>query len=226
MPRPQPLPASAINKHRNRLIFPLVLAVLLLLAAAGFGYWAFTSRQDYKNNVDTKVEEATGAAVSTAVEAKEQEFKEREKLPLKQYKGPSAFGSVNVSYPKTWAGYVIESEKGSTPVNGYFHPNFVPDVQGSTAFALRVEVLNEAYDKALARFDSDSKRGTVKVSAIKAAKVPNVTGARVDGQIESDKRGSVVLFPLRDKTLRLTVESEDFVGDFNTIILDKLTFTP
>lgn len=223
---PSQAAASSHSSRRfNRLIVPLVLAVLLLLGSLGFGFWAYGQSQDYKNNVDTKVKEQLAAAVAKAEQAKEDEFVEREKQPLKEYKGPSALGSISVKYPKTWSAFVDESD-GGTPLDGYFHPGFVPGLESGTAFALHIEVLNEEYAKALEDFDSASKKGEVTVTALNPVNVTGVTGARIDGQISKDKRGSVVLFPLRDKTLRLTTESEQYVKDFNDIILTKIVFTP
>ena len=39
----------------NALLIPLILVIVFFLGAAGFGYWAFSERQDYKNNSDAKV---------------------------------------------------------------------------------------------------------------------------------------------------------------------------
>ena len=46
----------------NGLLIPLILVVVLFLGAAGFGFWAFSSREDYKNNSDAKVAVAVTAA--------------------------------------------------------------------------------------------------------------------------------------------------------------------
>lgn len=222
---PQPTVASSQNKHFNSLIIPVVLLSLMLVGALGFGFWSYSQAREYKNNIDEKVNERLADAVSRAEAAKEYEFVQREKEPLTEYVGPAAMGSLVVKYPKTWSAYIDETRDG-IPIDGYFHPNFVPGVGSGTAFALRVEVLTDDYATVLRQFDSAANRGEVNVTAIKPVNVPSVTGARVDGQIKRDRRGSVVLFPIRDKTLRLTTEAEQFVKDFNEIILANLTFKP
>lgn len=222
----QPMTASQMKKNRGHglgMIIILIVLALLLLATLVFGIWAYAERNDYKANADKKVNQAVAAAVKETETKKEAEFAEREKEPLTEYQGPAAFGSVKIKYPKTWSAFVTESDKASTPVNGYFHPNFVPGIQSDVVFALHLEILDTEYANELRKFDSDSKSGKVKVSPIS---LQGVTGARIDGELEKNKRGSVVLVPLRDKTLKLTTESEKFVGDFNDIILKNLVFSP
>jgi len=46
------------------------------------------------------------------------------------------------------------------------------------------------------------------------------------GQIINGKKGSMVMFPLRDKTLKVWTEADQFVGDFNNSVLPNLTFVP
>jgi hypothetical protein len=53
-----------------------------------------------------------------------------------------------------------------------------------------------------------------------------VKGVRLEGFLEKDKEGIMVMFPLRDKTLRIWTESKEFSGDFNNIVIKKLSFSP
>lgn len=207
------------------MVIALVLSVLFLIAAIAFGVWAYGSQQDYKNNFDQKAAAVAEVAVKEAETKKDNEFVEKEKEPLKTYQGAAAYGSVNISYPKTWSAYVIESDRG-TPIDGYFHPNFVPGTQTQTAYALRVQVSDQSYDQEMRQFDSKAKAGKVTVSPFVAKNVPNVTGARVDGEINTGQKGSMVLIPIRDKTIKISTESQQFTGDFNDIILANLKFTP
>jgi len=186
-------------------------------------------RQDYKDNSDKKVSAAVEIAKKQTETAKDNEFVEKEKNPLRHYTGPSAYGSVDVQYPKTWSAYVTESTNGATPIIGYFHPSFVPSIvtgQASNSFALRLEVVNTSYDQALRQFESFVKQGKIKVTPYKAPKVPNVLGARLDGEIVTGKQGSMVLIPLRDKTLKIWTEANNFKGDFDNIIMANIVFVP
>lgn len=208
------------------LIFVLALA---FLGAAVFGGWAYTSRQDYKDNSDKKA----AAAVEQAKKAQEQElqkvFDEQAKLPTKTYKGSITYGTVTFAYPKTWSAYVDETSS-SEPINGYFHPNIVPGLQSKTAYALRVELVNTDYSSVLRQHDSQVKDGTVKASAYvppKMVGVTNVTpGTRLDGALDQDTNGSMVIIKVRDKTLQIYSESNDYLSDFGDTVLASLTFAP
>lgn len=210
----------------NALLIPLVLSVLLLFGAIGFGAWAFTSRQDYKDNVDSKVVKAVEIAKKETETAKDNEFTEREKEPLKDYRGPSQFGSVIIKYPKTWSGYVDDTGRSTAPVDGYFYPSTVPGIQSETSYALRLQVVNRDFSTELRSYDSAVKQGTVKVESYKPKNVPDVVGAKLQGEIASKKQGILIMLPLRDKTIKIYTESDKFYNDFNTFILPNFTFTP
>lgn len=219
--------ASEQKKHHSwGLIITLIVFILGFLGSSGFAFWAYGKMQDYKNNVDKKVSIAVEDAVKTTEETKEKEFEERSKSPNKKYKGPATFGALEIIYPKTWSATVNEGDS-NVPVDGYFHPDFVPGPRSGTAFALKVEVRNKPYDKVLEEYDNEAKKGSVKVSPYKAPRVQSVLGARVDGEVEKGMIGSIVILPLRDKTIRITTLSYQSYGkDFDNVVLKNLIFTP
>lgn len=206
------------------LAFTAVL--ILFFAAAGFGVWAFSGMQDYKNNVEPKIAAAVDKAVQENTTKKDQEFVEKEKQPLRTYTGPSAYGSVAVSYPKTWSVYADESARSSNALDASFNPDFVPGLQSGNNVALRIQVISSAYSDVVRSFESQVKNGKVTVAPYAVAKVPSVTGVRVDGEVMSKKQGSMIIVPVRDKTLKIWTEATQYVGDFNTIILPNLSLVP
>jgi len=207
-------------------LIAFIVAVVLAFGALGFGIWAFTGRQDYKNNVDEKISVAVTEAEQANTEKKEKEFAEKEKNPLRTYAGPATYGSISISYPKTWSAYVDETAKTNIPLSGALNPGFVPGIQSSLPVALRFTVTSNNYANVVRTFDSQVKAGKIKVTPYKAEKVPSVTGVRLDGEIVKDKQGSMIIVPLRDKTLQVSTESPQFISDFNTIILPNLVFVP
>jgi len=209
--------------QRGSLLIPLVLVGVLLLFTLGFGTWAFAGRQDYKNNVDEKISEAVEASSEKLSIEKEAEFLEREKEPFKTYQGPSAYGSLTVIYPKTWSAYVVENGSGSAVLDGYLHPKYVPDIKSDLSIAIRFEVLNSSYDQVVKQFDSKVKSGKVSVAAYRAPKAEESLGVIVNGEIDTKKTGTMVLLPVRDKTIRIWTEGQDFKGDFDRM-LEELTF--
>jgi len=220
--------ATLARNQEGSLLIPLVISIVLLLTMAGFGIWAFLGRQDYKANSDAKSAAAVEAAVAAEDVKKDAAFAQAEKNPLKTYKGPEAFGTLVLQYPKTWAAYVAEGDaNSSTPINGYFQPNFVPDVgNNKSQFALRVQVVNTSYDQALNRVQGQVQNGQVTVTPYRLPKVPGILGARLTGQIVNQTQGVMVMLPLRDKTLEIWTEGTQFITDFNTNVLPNTTFSP
>jgi hypothetical protein len=211
--------------EQGSLILPLVIVVVLLVGALGFGGWAYTSRQDYKDNVDEKIAEAVEASNEQLSIEKDAEFAEREKSPLRNYLGPSALGSVSVVYPKTWSAFIDEGAGGKAELNAYFHPDFVPPEESEVSFALRLEVVNQTYDQVIKSYDSKVKTAKITATAYRAPKVTSELGVQLRGEIDSKKQGVLVLLPARDKTIKIWTEGQNFVNDFNAV-LDSLTYIP
>lgn len=212
----------------NILLIPLILVVLLLFGAAYFGYWSFGSRQDYKNNTDEKIATAVDIAKQQESTIKDQQFAEAQKSPLKAYTSPAADGTIVVNYPKTWSGYIDTTGNGGGLFDGYFNPQVVAadTGDGTTLYALRVEVAQETYDQVLQDYSGQLQTGTIKVSPYKLPKVPSVVGVKITGQIQPQKKGTMIVLPLRGNTLEVWTESSQYTGDFNKYILPNLTFSP
>ena len=211
-----------------------VLLVLALVSALAFGLWAFSGRQDYKNNTDKKIQEAVSAAKSRQANELQDQFDEKSKSPYKDFKGSSTYGTITFQYPKTWSAYVDETNS-TEPINAYFHPEQVPGIQSPTAFALRLELVSTPYSQALQQYTQQLSTGSLKATAYVPAKMQKVAnvqpGTRFDGVIgQSSQNGSLngalVAITVRDKTLLISTQSTQFLSDFNNIILPSLTFVP
>lgn len=226
---PLPVPPGQDKKPVGLIIVIIILSVGLVVAIV-FGMWAFGSRQDYKNNVDAKVGVAVKTAQKATTEKNTLAFDETLKNPLKEYVGPSSYGSVKVQYPKTWSGYISTGNNSSEPLVALFHPDVVPAASSGNmakqAIALNVSVLNQSYDSVI-----NSKKGSsadAGVSAVPYAlpKMPDQVGLKFSGKLTQDFNGTEVILPLRDKTLVITTQTDQYLNDFNTYILPNITFVP
>ncbi len=202
------------------LILPLILSLLVVIGLAVFGFWAYSNFTTQRDDVDAIVAEEVDRAKADQKVELQADFEEKEKKPLRTYTSPSSAGSVSIKYPKTWSVYM---EEGTSSLEGWFQPNFVPAINSDTSFALRVQVDNSTYSEEVSRLDRLIEDGTIKATPIRIAKV---NGVRLDGFVAREKSGAMVMFPIRDKTLRVWTESDKFVKDFNTIILKHLSFIP
>jgi len=207
----------------NILLIPLIFAVLFFFGAAGFGAWAYMERQDYKDNSDEKSAAAVAVAVNKTKSEKDNEFVEKEKEPLKSYVGPESLGSITFQYPKTWSTYV--NQPANNTITILSNSDIVVGGQ-SSSYALRVEVVSQTYDTVVGTFDNAVKTKKVTATAYALPKVPKTVGLRFDGAIATDRQGAIVILPLRDKTVKISVESTNYLKDFNGIILPNFTFSP
>ncbi len=223
----QPMPAGPTKRrHHWGIIITITVLVLLLLGTLGFAIWAYASMMDYKDNSDQKSAKAVAIAVQKESSNKDKEFLEKEKEPLKTYLGPETYGGLSIQYPKTWSGFVTQTDKGSTPIEGYFYPNVVPGIQSGTNFALRVQVSSQAYDVEMKNMESRVKAGKVTAAPAVLPNVPGVNGTRFTGEVNQGQKSVLVMFPLRDKTIKIWTETPEFLNDFDKIILPNFKFTP
>jgi hypothetical protein len=213
----------------NVLLIPVIILALLFVGAGSFAVWAYGSRQDYKNNVDAKVATAVVANTKTVQSQDAGRYAEAAKNPLVVYNGPDAYGSLQVSYPKTWSAYV-DTTNSSRPLDAYFHPGYVPSVDSKLTYNLRVEIVSQPYSTILATYSGKITAGTVTAAPYTLPKVPSVVGTTLSGAVVSNQpsggAGTLVLIPLRSTTLEVWTESNDYLPDFNTYILPNLTFSP
>ena len=216
------------RRQFDLLLIPTIALGVMLLASLGFGFWAYTEMQDYKNNTQEKIDDAVAIAKQETATAKDNEFLEKEKIPHKTYQSADALGTIFFEYPKTWSAFMTEEKdtNNGVPIDGYLHPDFVPGVQSGTDFALRVQVASQAYNEVIGQYESKVKQGKVKIFPFKLEKVPSVLGVRVEGEIEEGQVSYLIALPVRDKTLLVWTESTTYLDDFNKIILPTLSFVP
>lgn len=208
----------------NVLLIPFILVIIFFFGASGFGFWAYSGRENYKNNVDQQISLAVAAANQTLTTKLNAQFAQQEKYPLQTWTGPEAFGTLKVTYPKTWSGYVPVEDSSGTPVQGYFFPGVVPDVTNpSNNYALQVQVLEQTYDTVLQAFQGQTG---ITVTPYSLPKVPSVVGVKISGAILPNQVGTMIVLPVRDQTLEIWTESNAYESDFNNIVLPNLTFSP
>jgi hypothetical protein len=217
---PQNTHVSAGSPNRSFLaVAVLGIAVVGLLV---FGVWAFMNYLDQKNNVDAIVGKAVDTAKQEQKDVDDAAFAEQEKQPTVKLAGPSDLGGATVSYPKTWSAYVDKDGTGGVYA-AYLHPGAVKSISQKAINAVVITVEDREYEATLKTYDSTVAKGDLKASPVKLG---DQVGTRLDGTFSKDVQGAEVLFKLRDKTLSVAVQSNDYLSDFNNIILPSLTFNP
>src|SRR5579871_2836250 len=105
---PPTIPLSKPH-HSNGLLISFIVVLLLFITSLVFAVWAYAKMQDYKNNVNQKITAASAVVSQQVSAAKDKQFAEEEKNPLKTYTGPDTYGSVSFQYPKTWSAYIDQT---------------------------------------------------------------------------------------------------------------------
>lgn len=211
----------------NGLLVSLIMAVLFLIGAISFGAWAFTERQDYKDNVDQKIAVASEKAKEAEGQRKEKQFAEEAKKPLKTYNGPENYGALKIDFPKTWSGYVEDKGDSGEPLDGYFAPGVVPAANDqNSVFALRIQVVSQSYSQVLQTLSSQQEQGKLTVNAYALPSLPNVVGIKATGQLTEGKNVTMIVLPLRSQAIKIWTEGSQYTSDFDNNILPTLTFSP
>lgn len=203
----------------NPLLIPLIIAGIVLIVASVMAVVYYGKFVDQRDNNQPRIESAVKDAEEEQRKELEEDFADREKLPTKSYTSPTELGSVKLTFPKTWSGYV--DINGNAGIDYYGHPNYIPSK--NVNYALRMSVINKAFADEMRIYEPQLKKGELKASSVQ---VSGVKGSRLDGFLKKDQEGSLVIFPLRDKTLKVWTENVEFRGDFDKIVLPGLTFVP
>jgi type II secretory pathway pseudopilin PulG len=218
-----------LNQHGavNGILISLIVSVLLLVSALAFGVWAFNGRSLYKNHSDQLVATAVIAAKQQEDRTDAILYAQEAKNPLRTYNGPSTYGSLVVQYPKTWSGYVDDSGTGQALIDAYFDPGQVPSITDqNSVFSLRFQVIANSYSQELQNFQGQEQSGLTTAVAYALPKVPKVVGVELTGMLNGTETGTMVVLPLRDKTLEIWTDGTQYINDFNTNILPNFSFSP
>lgn len=197
--------------------------ILLSLVLGSVMIWALVSYNDQRQNVDAKIQKAVAEAKKQQYDSDAKTFAEREKQPYKQFVGPSELGRVTFDYPKTWSAYVGSDGGQGTSYEAYLHSGVVPPTISRQPYALRVSIDSRSYDQTLQQYQSSVQSGDLKSMAVT---VNGFSGNRLDGKFPGGFEGSMVIFKVRDKSLRLYTETPVFRSDFDNIALKTLKFNP
>ena len=217
---------TIIKQQDGAVTGAFVASMILGFFAIAFGavmIWALVNYNDQKNNVDGKIDLAVSEAQTQQKDKDAELFAEREKEPYKKFIGPDDLGRVTFDYPKTWSAFVANNGQGTGKYEAYLHPNVVPPVVKGQKFALRMTIDPETYEEVLQKYEKIVEKGGLRSSTIQ---VSGYNGNRLDGNFDEETKGSAVIFKVRDKTLILQTDSDQFIPDFDSIILKSLTFQP
>lgn len=210
------------NSGAVSMVVPMIFIIVIAIVLAVFGMWSYFQFTNERDNTAKNVQTAVAAERAVIRQEEIEKLEEREKSPFDTYSASDEKSRISLAYPKTWSAFIDEKTSGSTELEAYFHPGFIVPEDIKQPYAFRLLFLDKGFDAEVSSYDSLVDRGILKS---KKVTVNDVEGLRLDGEIENDITGSVVLIPVRDKTIKLSTEAERYQDDFDTI-LENFTFNP
>ena len=109
----------------------------------------------------------------------------------------------------------------------------MPGLNSKTAYALRLELVSTDYSQVVQQFSGLVKQGVVTAKAYLPPKVagaanvqPGTLFSGQTNQSDNTQRGTLLAIQVRDKTLEISTQSNDYLNDFNNVILASLSFAP
>lgn len=227
-PQPQPLPQQGgytpippvspppMSRRPSKIWVILTFVFLLLtIAAAGVGVWAYMNYLDQRDNVDSKVTAAVATAVKEEQDKAAAHLLEVENEPNRLFVGPEDYGRLTFQHSKLWSVYVDKDALQGGSFEAYLNPATVPPVTSKQQFALRVLIEQKDYDAVIKSYERLVKSGELKSSAVDA---DGQSGTRLDGNFSDDIKGSAVIFKIRDKTVTIRTDAPTFEEQFNALI--------
>lgn len=213
--------ALMIEKHKSTSLIKTIAIIILFLVSAtfiGLFIWINSQYIDVSTDVEGQIAEAEAKARHEQEEKDLAQYAEDEKYPLRSFAGPVNYGQLSFEYPKTWSVYVAADAVKGGDYEAYLNPLIVEPISNSTVNALRVRIINKAFDEVVAEYQRYMEEKDSNLS-VEAVTVAGTTAQRYTGTIpKSELSGVIVIFAIRDKTVIMQTDAMAFVADFDALL--------
>lgn len=218
-----PNPGAPVPKASHADLYRTIAIIILSILTVtflGLFVWKYAEWDTVKTNVDGQIDAAVAIAVSENTTKLENEFVEREKYPYKSFAGPADYGSFSFEYPKTWNLYISSDAANGGNYGAYFNPGEIQPITNTSVFALRVAILDSAFDKEVSRYDSLIQKGQL---SLNTRNVGSALANVYTGWLSNNIQGILTVFKVRDKTVMIQTDSLLFSEEYYKL-LDTVTF--
>lgn len=212
-----PTTTQKLEKQKKLLIACLVVIGLLIITSVVLGVRAFINN----GILEKYFADGKEKGKQEQLEADRKKIKDIAENPYRSYTAPDRSGAFVITFPKNWNIAVTPGNSSNGELTGLLNPDSV-DMK-TDKYAMRFNLQPVKFAETQKKYDKivqDSK-GKVKSEEII---VSDIHGFRYKGRInkKDDKDKTIIILPVRDKTLTLlTDNNEVFESDFNTILANS-----
>lgn len=214
-------PQPAAKKDMGDVIKIIVIVALALTTVTFIGLfvWMMLQYNEASTDVNGQIAIAVAEAKDEQALQDEAEFLEREKYPYQTFSGPADYGELTFQYPKTWSVYVASDAAKGGDFRAYLNPVQVNEVSDNTIMALRVTIRTDDFEKVTAEYQRKMEARDADLTMESITFADGITANKYTGKIpDTDLRGYIVVFKIRDKAVILQTDSEVFKADFDRLL--------
>lgn len=228
----------------RKFLFSIIFCSLSFIMLITTGIFALRSYNNYNNYTNNSVDMINDAVISAREDQKTKNSQiinqAKKGVAVDGYTNPITFAhfqtsehlaSLEFDYPHTWSAFIKNDATPATD-EARFDVFFDIDVVQSTAsarpHALSLSILDNSYDQILINYRASIDSGNLVAApyVIPGRTDAGFSGMRFDGIIAEGISGTLIILPLRDKTIILRNEISETADDFENIVLPSLNFIP
>lgn len=185
-----------------------------------FGVLAVIAYRDnaYINqNHDTLVASAQKQSATDQKKLDDDAYHKANEEPFRLYTATSVDGSFQLQIPKNWSIYANHSTSGQAQLDLSSDPDVVDVTTGAVnSHAFKLQLLRRSLADVLSTLDAKVKK---KKLASTPVTVSGISGTKYTGAIDDQhSNGILIVIPVRDKTMTLSVENSRYQDEFAKIV--------
>lgn len=207
-----------INQHglTNHLLVMSVAFGFSTILFAALSVWLWGSTSVAKANMAKTLAAARKQGRKEQLKIDQAAALKEAQNPFRSYKAPEGIGRFELKFPKNWSAQLSEDMEKTEQLRLVAHPDFVRiGEEDKTAYALVVELHKRRSTDILEGYNDRVTEGNLRSSSVT---VSGIASTRYEGEYEDDRKGAIVVIPLRDKTLTIATQDRQYFSQLAEVL--------
>lgn len=213
--------ANAAKKETKIFKIGLIIAIVAIVGLVIGLIVLVVQLTQAEANIDARIADATAVAREAQRQESDLYWADQINRPFAQFNGPADYGTLRFDHPRTWSVHVAKDAARGGDFEAYLNPISVPPISTSGNYALRVFIINKAYDDVLKTYEQLINRGELVSSFMTIERPegrPTVPVTRLTGMFTRTQKATAIFFKLRDKTVMVRTDGDLYLTYFDEII--------